>query len=452
MLPGCANMLPPEGGLRDTLPPLLVKATPAYSATNFKGQRLVFVFDEFVDVNNVQQNLLITPLPQAFPDVNNKLRTITVKFRDTLEANTTYTLNFTNAIKDINEGNTVKNLTYVFSTGPALDSLTLRGKVILAETGKIDSTLIVILHKNPKDSVVVSEKPRYVTGLNATGEFSFKNLPAGKFYIYALKNEGGSYRYQSAKQLFAFADSGVTAGSSTPITLYAYAEADKPIITINTNPTKRVRNEVERLRPVPNTLTGSLDLYDDFTLSFDQPLKDLDTSLVQLTADTVFTPIKGYRILLDSLRKKISIRYNWQQDTKYNLILDKNFAADTLGRKLLKTDTIVFKTKKLSDYGSLRIRFKNLDLSKNPVLQILQNDNIVKSVVLTGNIADIPLINPATYELRILYDRNKNGKWDPGEFFGKHLQPEIAKPIGRTVTVKVNWDNEFDIEAPPLTQ
>src|SRR4051812_43805798 len=106
--PGCANMIPPEGGLRDTLPPKLLKATPADSSRNFNDDRLNFVFDEFVDLNNVQQNLLISPIPKVFPVVEYKLRTITVKL-DSLEPNTTYTFNFANAIKDVNEGNLLKD-------------------------------------------------------------------------------------------------------------------------------------------------------------------------------------------------------------------------------------------------------------------------------------------------------------------------------------------------------
>ncbi|HET9826084.1 MAG TPA: hypothetical protein VFP87_12170, partial [Chitinophagaceae bacterium] len=115
-------------------------------------------------------------------------------------------------------------------------------------------------------------------------------------------------------------------------------------------------------------------------------------------------------------------------------------------RKLLKADTITFKTKRLSEYGSLTIRFRNLDLSANPVLLFVQNDNVVKSLPLTTAKLNIPIILPGDYQLRILNDRNQNGKWDPGQFFGKHIQPEIVKPVSRRVNVKPNWDNDFDID------
>ena len=127
------------------------------------------------------------------------------------------------------------------------------------------------------------------------------------------------------------------------------------------------------------------------------------------------------------------------------MIAEKDFAEDTLGRKLLKADTINFKTKKLSEYGSLRIRFRNLDLASNPVLLFVQNDNVVKSIPLTGPEIHVPVFLPGDYQLRILNDRNKNGKWDSGQFFGKHIQPEIVKPVTRRINVKPNWDNEFDV-------
>jgi hypothetical protein len=119
-----------------------------------------------------------------------------------------------------------------------------------------------------------------------------------------------------------------------------------------------------------------------------------------------------------------------------------------LGRKLLKADTINFKTKKLSEYGSLQITFRNLELSANPVLLFVQNDAVVKSIPLAGPQINVPIFLPGDYQLRILNDRNKNGKWDPGQFFGKHIQPEIVKPITRRINVKPNWDNQFDIAAP----
>lgn len=452
---GCANIMPPQGGYRDSIPPLLLKATPGDSSKNFNSNRITLTFDEFITLDNTHENLLISPVPKNEPVVESKLRTVIVRLKDTLESNTTYTLNFGNAIKDINEGNPAKNFTYIFSTGSTFDSLTLSGNVVLAETGRVDSTLAVVLHKNGDDSAVVNEKPRYAARLDSAGRFTFRNLPAGTFYIYALKNEGGSYRYLSERQLFAFADSPVVVSElNQPITLYAYTErAPTRTNTPTLTPQIGVRQKgpgaggEKRLRLQMNLDNGQLDLLKDFTISVDQPLKTLDTSLIHFSSDSSFTPIANYRIVEDTSRKKLTLQYNWKENTLYHVIAEKEFAEDSLGRKLLKTDTISFKTKKLSEYGSLKINFKNLDLSADPVLLFVQNDNIVKSVPLTGPEINLSIFVPGEYQLRILQDRNKNGKWDPGEFFGKHIQPEIVKPVSRRINVKADWDNDFDIDA-----
>ena len=101
---GCANIIPPAGGPKDSLPPVLEKANPGDSTRNFTGNKITFSFNEFVELQNAQQSLIISPVPKTFPVVEYKLNTVTVKMKDTLENNTTYSLNFGDAIKDFTEG------------------------------------------------------------------------------------------------------------------------------------------------------------------------------------------------------------------------------------------------------------------------------------------------------------------------------------------------------------
>jgi hypothetical protein len=451
---GCAVMSPPSGGFKDTLPPLLVMASPHDSSNNFKEKRITLTFDEFVQIDNAPANVIVSPLSEREPEVSSKLRTVTVRFRDTLQPNTTYAIDFGKAIKDVNEGNIAKNFTYIFSTGAVFDSLTISGKVLLAETGKVDSTLIVMLHKNGDDSAVVNEKPQYIARLDSLGNFTFRNLPADTFYLYALQDQGGSHKYLSEKSLFAFADSAfITQNNNAPVTLYAYSinesttpAANKSLPQIS----KRQRpgaNTEKRLKMVTNLSSNQLDLLDSLVITFELPVRNLDTTLIHFSSDTTFTPITNYHIVEDTTQKKLTFEYNWKENTVYNIIFEKDFAEDTLGNKLLKTDTLTFKTKKLSDYGSLVIHFKNLDLSQNPVLQFVQNNSVVKSDPLTSTELHESIFRPGDYELRILYDRNNNGKWDAGDFFKNHLQPEIVIPVKSRpkISVKPNWSNEFDI-------
>ncbi len=450
---GCANIVPPQGGPRDSIPPVLLKATPGDSTRNFTGNKITFTFDEFVDVQSVQENMSVSPLPKINPSVEFKLNTVTVKIKDTLEANTTYSFNFGDAIKDYTEGNPLKQFTYTFSTGKYIDSLELTGNVVLAETGKLDTTLIVMLHTNPNDSAIINERPRYITKIDSKGNFIFKNLPPKTFYLYALKDEGGTRRYFSDKQLFAFAEKPVVVdGKTAPVSLYAYAAKTASLQSVlsNINPvgnrTKGGAVTAEgRLKFQTNLSGGQQDLLSSFFITFEQPLRLFDSTKIKLYTDSTFNPVAAYSFQKDTTNKKVQLIHTWKENTSYHIILDKEFAQDSAGKKLLKTDTLSFTTKKTADYGSLQLKFRNLDTAKHPVLLILLTENIVKSVPLTAAGFSQSLFLPGEYELRILYDENKNGVWDPGQFFGKHKQPELVKPVERKIIVKPAWQNEFEI-------
>ncbi|MEI6950598.1 Ig-like domain-containing protein [Paraflavisolibacter sp. H34] len=439
--PGCANIIPPTGGPRDSLPPVLVGAAPKDSTLNFRGKRITLTFNEYVDLQEVQQNLLFNPLFETVPEVSVKLKTINVRLRDSLLPNTTYTFNFGNAIRDINEGNPFANFTYTFSTGPFLDSLELSGSVLLAQSGQVDTTITVVLHVDRTDSAVVKQRPRYATKLDSAGRFTFRNLPRDTFAIYALGDAGTLRRYTSPRQYFAFADSPVVSGRKDPLTLYAYREEEEQKKT----PTAPAGGKAGDKRLRMNYEQGAQDLLQDFLLTFERPLRTFDSTKMRLTTDTVFTPVPNYSVTLDSSRKQLRLKTAWKEGADYNLIVDKDFAEDTLGRKLLKTDTLNFTTKSQKDYGGIRIRVRNVDTTQQPVLLFVQNEAVVFSTsVKSGQFAQ-NLFVPGEYELRILFDRNGNGKWDPGQFFGPKKQPELVRPTGQTINVKAGIRNDINL-------
>lgn len=450
--PGCANIVPPQGGPRDSIPPVLLKSNPGDSAVNFKGNKITFTFDEFVDVQDIQGNLLVSPMAKVNPVVDFKLKEVTVKLKDSLESNTTYTLDFGKALKDITEGNIVKDFRFTFSTGPYIDSLELQGSVIMAETAKPDSTLIVMLHTSKDDSAVVKEKPKYIARLDGKGKFHFKNLPAKTFYVYALKDEGGMRRYTGEKQAFAFADKPVDMQQKNePLTLYAYAKkepvAQVPVeLSTPGGKPKPATGADKRLKFQTNLANNQQDLLGELSLSFETPLKKFDSTGLRLYTDSTYLPVTVLSMEKDSTARSVTLRTDWKENTLYNLVLDMEFAEDSSGRKLLKSDTISFVTKKKTDYGTLKIRFRKLEPEKNPVLQLVNGQGTVKSFPLTATEFTQTLFNPGDYEVRILFDDNKNGSWDPGQFFGTRRQPERVILIGRKITVKPNWTNEYDID------
>lgn len=440
---GCANIIPPSGGPRDTIPPQLVSATPKDSALNFRGNRINFVFDEFVDLKEVQNNLLFTPTFEINPEVSVRAKNVSVRFRDSLLPNTTYVLNFGSAIRDINEDNALRNFTYTFSTGAALDSLTLSGKVLLAENGKTDSTLMVLLHRNLSDSAVVKQRPIYIARVDAGGNFRFTNLPRDTFAIYALGEAGIVRRYQNkSTQYFAFANEPAVPGDTTAITLYAYREAPTaPPLASGGNRGPAAGAAERRLRF--STATTTVDLQSDFIINFPVPVRRFDSSQLFLSTDTTYTPV-AFTSRLDTSATQLRIRSQWREGTAYNLVLNRDFAEDTAGRKLLKSDTLNFSTKKLSDYGRLNVRIRGIDTARRPVLQFVQNGQVAFSTPIRSGVFASRLFSPGEYELRILYDANGNGRWDPGQFFGTKRQPEIVLPLSQGINVKADWDNEFE--------
>ena len=446
---GCANIIPPAGGPRDSLPPILLRASPPDSTLNFRGNRIVLEFDEFIDAQNTQ-SVLLTPYPLRPPRFEPRLRTLTITLQDTLEPNTTYTINFGEAIKDVNEGNVLRNFDYTFSTGAALDSLSFSGNVVLAETGAVDTNMVAVLYRNLDDSALVKDRPRYIAKLNRSGSFQFRNLPSGTFALYAY-GDANSRSYSGRNQLFAFADSPIVVRSgAAPVTLYAFREGQPgtpatPAFGGGTPGSNRLRAGAEnRLQFSTNISSNTLDLLSPLVLTFEQPLRTFDSTRIRLTQDSTFTPVAS-SATLDTTSRRLTVRTDWKEGTRYQLILDQAFAEDTLGRRLLKTDTLTFATRKATEYGSLSIRLRNIDLSLNPVLQFVQNNNVVLSAPIPSGTFSQALFLPGDYELRVLYDRNGNGKWDPGQFFGGKRQPELVKPIERRVNVKANWDNEFEV-------
>lgn len=441
---GCANIVPPSGGPRDSLPPVLLNASPPDSTINFRGNQIVFTFDEELDdPRDTRNNLIFTPTFEREPEISTRGKVLTLKFLDTLEANTTYVINFGESVIDITEGNAVKNFTYAFSTGPVLDSLEISGRVLLAENGQVDSTLIVVLHKDLADTAVRDRRPQYVTKLDRNGYFRFGNLPKDTFAIYAIGDAAIGQRYQRPPgQVFAFNNTPVVAGESDSLLLYGYKEVTSVSATA-TAATTRIPANDRRLRFTPGT-TGQQELMEDFVLTFPVPLRTFDSSKIHLATDSVFTPA-SFTAAADSSNRVVRIKTQWKEGTSYHLILEQDFATDTSGRQLLKTDTVSFVTKKREDYGSVSFRAKNVDSSRNPVVQFVLNGKIVFSTSIKSGVFREELFQPGEYSVRILYDTNGNGQWDPGKFFGQKRQPELVELIERPFTVKPNWDNEFEV-------
>ena len=200
----CATPSYPTGGERDSTPPKVLSVSPPDSMLNFVGNEIVFKFNEFVQIENPQQTVLITPSPKEFPSIVARKKELVIKFKEALLDSTTYSISFNNGLKDLNEGNPLENFTYVFSTGPTLDSLILKGNLFFSETTPFPPNTFVGLYKNLDDSVLYKQKPDYIFNLKSEGPFEFNNLKAGSFRCFALSDKNFNFIYDLPSEFVGF--------------------------------------------------------------------------------------------------------------------------------------------------------------------------------------------------------------------------------------------------------
>jgi hypothetical protein len=195
---------------------------------------------------------------------------------------------------------------------------------------------------------------------------------------------------------------------------------------------------------------NKLDILGDLVFTFENKLASYDTAKF-FFADEQFNPIRNYSLLPDSTGRKLAVKHNWTEGRKYNFIIQREFAKDTAGNFVSRTDTLSIQAKEQSDYGSLNIRIRNLDSSANPILLFYRDEKAELSLPLRLDRYTIRLFRPGEYEVRVLYDRNGNGRWDTGNYWEKR-QPERVVARKQKMSIRQNWDNELEINLQELQQ
>nr|WP_068893282.1 Ig-like domain-containing protein [Pedobacter panaciterrae] len=200
----CASIQQPQGGPRDTTPPKVLKMEPKNLTTNFISKKVVIEFDEYFKLQNEFKEFSVSPEMPKPPVLKIKGKKLEIAFPDSLEKNTTYTLNFGKAIADVNESNPVKNLTYVFSTGPKLDSLSIKGKVTNSLTGEPELDAVAFILPLNRDTLFGKGKPSIYTLTDSSGNYSLNNLRSDTYKLYVIKEKNGDKIYQQASDEVGF--------------------------------------------------------------------------------------------------------------------------------------------------------------------------------------------------------------------------------------------------------
>ena len=200
----CASIGTPDGGPYDEEPPVLFSATPALNATNVKGRKVVLEFDENIKLENAFEKVVVSPPQMEMPEIKFSGKKVTVELFDTLRPNTTYSIDFSDAIVDNNEGNPYENFAYVFSTGENVDTLAVSGTVLNASDLEPVKGIVVGLHSCLDDSAFTTTPFERVSRTDSRGRFTIKGIAPGKYRVYALGDANQNYFFDQKSERIAY--------------------------------------------------------------------------------------------------------------------------------------------------------------------------------------------------------------------------------------------------------
>jgi hypothetical protein len=561
----CANMGIPSGGLKDTIPPMVVHSIPINDQTNFKDKKIQITFNELIKLEGLNEKFVVSPPISKRPIFRMKGKTLIVDLNEPLKQNTTYSLDFKDGIVDNNEGNRLKKLRLAFSTGPQIDSLRIVGYVINAFNLEPIKNSTILLYTGKSDTLVYKKRPDFDAKTNAQGFFTATNLPADTFQVYALSDVSNNMKYVPGVDSIAFnttsiiptakyfpqKDTTVTGPDTLvvfgktrfypdPIVLLEFFEKgfelrlDKydhinrkyldfiftqsvkdtfNIVPLNFKPKKdwnyiersqnsdslrvwltdsldynrdtlifkvnylqqdslkhfytkndtlkfyftdvlqKFKNKRKERRKVEKpilsfTLNSNLkdgfDIYSDIYLTAQEPIASFDTSKVSLfmETDSVFSPT-SFKIRPDSVNKRrYIISHKWEYGTNYRLDIDSAAVRTIYDMPSNKVKT-EFKIQDEEHYGKIIYNIQNV--TGPTIIQLLndsKDENVLRSKEVTHS-GEIVFTNlePQKYLMKAIFDKNNNGKWDPGDL-KKREQPEEVLYYLSVLKVRSNWDNK----------
>jgi len=515
---GCAKRGNITGGLTDTIPPVLKQSIPKNFSTEFKGNEVRLVFDEYVKLKDVNKQLVVSPPMDTPPTITptNASKYITIKIKDTLKPDTTYSFNFGQSIQDNNEGNPYPQFKYIFSTGTYIDSLTVGGTITDALEKDVDNFVTVMLYEvNEKftDSIVYKEKPRYVTNtLDSAITWQIDNIKAGKYMLVAMKDFNNNYLFNPKQDKIGFYKEHITIPSESPnynlqlfnevpvfkglkpsqasgnratvgfegkpekaqFTLRNAGEVMPTIVTklpekdsvqiwfqpvkadslnleiVNENFKKDFYFKIKEQKKDTLSFTakplGTLNFRENFEITSSIPLTKFDTTKITLrNKDSIIVP---FTTEYDEFNQNLKFNFKKEPLQKYTMLLMPGALTDFYETP---NDTLNYKfsTKDPADYANLTLKLENVN--RFPIIVQLTDDKgkILDSEYSTNSSTIVfESIQPKKFFLRVIYDDNANGKWDPGSYLEKR-QGEQVIYFPKELEGRSNWDVEETLTLTP---
>ena len=545
LLAGCAKIVTPVGGPKDTTPPKIVKESPANHTTMFNSKSIKITFDEFVVLNNPNQTVIVSPPLKENPELSISGKSVIIKLPDSLRSNTTYSIALSETIKDFTEGNPLPIYTYVFSTGSHIDSFMLSGTMKDAVSLDMAKNVSVMLYEQDIDSLPLSVRPTYLTKTNGNGKFTFNNIKPGSYKIFALNDINNNLIYDLPTERIAFLADLVEAWPTpatdtteenkksnrgrqtsddeqevrlslfterdsnqvlskylnttenlyafpyktdfksfsarhlggqelsyfqlisnsqdsvywylkealTDTTWYEFTVDEHHLDTVKITPFKKnakgagSRRKTNEKSALSVSLSNKENIYQPLTLNFSYPVKpgQFDITIYKLLKSGNDTIVKTVQIP-DTFVRSIPIDYKFEEKLPYSV-----FIRDSViwGYNGLTNDTVNvrFTTKTEKDYGNLLINYSITDPSCQYIVFLQNNkgNTIQQHIISAKQSVTYAHLDPGSYKIKVIKDRNNNGRWDTGNYELK-IQPEEIFFFDKPINIRGYWDIEEDFE------
>lgn len=345
----CASMGNPQGGPYDETPPKVVRSNPDNKTINNKQKRISLLFDEYIKLENASEKIVVSPPQKEMPEIRTEGKRIDIELFDSLQPNTTYTIDFGDAIVDNNEGNPMGQYTYSFSTGSEIDTMEVSGNVLNAEDLEPIKGILVGLHREMDEKALRTKPFLRVARTNGSGFFNIKGIAPGRYHIFALQDADGDFLFNQKSEQIAF-DTTVVVPYSTP--------------DVRNDTVWHDSTHIDSIRYVPYTKFLPNDIVlrafkeagqDLHLLKIERPVPNRFTVYFTAPSDTL-PVIKGFNFnpetafLLEASEHKDTLTY-WIKDTLTANLDTLKFSltyldTDTLGQLVLRTDSQELAAKK----------------------------------------------------------------------------------------------------------
>lgn len=395
LIVSCAQQGILTGGEKDIDAPMVDTTkleSPKNGSVNFTSNRIEIPFNEFVSLHDIKKQIIITPFLSIQPSIYVKGKKVVIDFKSPLEPNTTYIINFGDAIKDITEGNVLKNYKYVFSTGSFLDSLKYQAFVFDAYSKKPVADALVMLYRELNDSVVKKQKPIYFAKTNSNGSCTIENIANQEYKVFVLLDKNNNYLFDQLDEPIGFKPQSITFTEDSSLQF-----KDTLAIFINL--------------PSKKTVVSSFIKNGKVTLALNTPIANI------LSTKTIFEPFKAIAL-------EHSFSVNKTRDTLTFWLIPEQ----------IKTQDIEVE---LEDYGKTKLKVlpntekKSLQFTTNAFNNLKPKENLTLKF-------DEPIIHFDTSKIKLVHN-------------SKTIAYSIKKITLQEFEIVANWkeDESYEFEAFP---